>query len=130
MPSLRQACVWFSLMLVVLPAAHGGLQDEIAHAIHASGLNEGQVSVAVRDAPSGTLLAGIASKQPRIPASNQKLLSSGLAARVLGADFHFQTRLLQQGRNLIVLGDGDPGLADDVLPVSYTHLTLPTTPNV
>ena len=47
-----------------------------------------------------------------IPASNQKLLTTGAALHVLGPSFSFQTKLLQDGKNLIVVGDGDPTIGD------------------
>jgi D-alanyl-D-alanine carboxypeptidase/D-alanyl-D-alanine-endopeptidase (penicillin-binding protein 4) len=95
--------------------ALGGLQDEIAAAVAEAGCTSRAVSVAVRDCRSGDIVAGISSSTPRIPASNQKLVTSGMAARVLGADFRFETRLLRRGNDLIVAGDGDPALADDAL---------------
>ena len=96
-------------------SALAGLQQDIGSAITAAGFESRVISVAVLDCDSGSLVAGIASSTPRIPASNQKLLTSGLAARELGHDFQFQTQLLQRGNDLIVAGDGDPALGDEVL---------------
>ena len=105
------------LLLAALAAspAVAGLQDDIAAAVTQAGFSSRTVSVAVRACEGGELVAGISSSTPRIPASNQKLVTSGMAARILGADFRFETRLLQRGDDLIVAGDGDPGLADDAL---------------
>jgi len=47
-----------------------------------------------------------------IPASNQKLLTAGAALHILGPSFSFQTTLLHDGNDLIVVGDGDPTLGD------------------
>jgi serine-type D-Ala-D-Ala carboxypeptidase/endopeptidase (penicillin-binding protein 4) len=47
-----------------------------------------------------------------IPASNQKLLTAGAALHVLGPDFEFQTRLVLDDENLILVGDGDPTIGD------------------
>ena len=105
----------FASLAFAATSALAGLQQEIGSAITAAGYQARVVSVAVLDCDSGSLVAGIASSTPRIPASNQKLLTSGLAARELGRDFQFQTQLLQRGNDLIVAGDGDPALGDEVL---------------
>ena len=105
----------FASLAFAATSALAGLQQEIGSAITAAGYEARVVSVAVLDCDSGSLVAGIASSTPRIPASNQKLLTSGLAARELGRDFQFQTQLLQRGNDLIVAGDGDPALGDKVL---------------
>ncbi|MCG3137168.1 MAG: D-alanyl-D-alanine carboxypeptidase [Phycisphaerae bacterium] len=49
---------------------------------------------------------------PLIPASNQKLLTAAVAVERLGSDFAFETRLYRQGRDLLLVGGGDPALGD------------------
>ena len=44
-----------------------------------------------------------------------KLLTSGTAARLLGAEFRYRTRLISTGDDLVVLGSGDPAFGDSVL---------------
>ncbi len=68
-------------------------------------------SVSVAD-PSGHLLADLNGTRPRLPASNQKLLSTAFALDRLGPDFRLNTRLwrLSDG-TLRLTGQGDPDLA-------------------
>jgi D-alanyl-D-alanine carboxypeptidase/D-alanyl-D-alanine-endopeptidase (penicillin-binding protein 4) len=68
-------------------------------------------SVSVAD-PSGRLLADVNGLRPRVPASNQKLLSTAFALDRLGPDFRLNTRLwrLSDG-SLRLTGQGDPDLA-------------------
>lgn len=68
-------------------------------------------SVSVAD-PSGRLLADVNGLQPRVPASNQKLLSTAFALDRLGPDFRLSTQLwrLSDG-TLRLTGQGDPDLA-------------------
>ena len=68
-------------------------------------------SVSVAD-PSGRLLADVNGLQPRVPASNQKLLSTAFALDRLGPDFRLNTQLwrLSDG-TLRLTGQGDPDLA-------------------
>ena len=67
-------------------------------------------SVSVAD-PSGRLLADINGRRPRIPASNQKLISTAIALDRLGPDYRLTTRLwrLADG-SLRITGEGDPDL--------------------
>ncbi len=67
-------------------------------------------SVSVAD-PSGRLLADLNGSRPRIPASNQKLISTAIALDRLGPDYRLTTRLwrLADG-SLRITGEGDPDL--------------------
>jgi D-alanyl-D-alanine carboxypeptidase/D-alanyl-D-alanine-endopeptidase (penicillin-binding protein 4) len=67
-------------------------------------------SVSVADA-SGRLLADINGTRPRIPASNQKLISTAIALDRLGADYTLTTRLWREPDGTLRLtGEGDPDL--------------------
>jgi len=68
-------------------------------------------SVTVADG-SGRLLADVNGQRPRVPASNQKLVSTAFALDQLGPDYRLSTRLwrLPNG-NLRLTGEGDPDLA-------------------
>jgi len=113
-----------TVLLVAWPAApaYAELQQRVEQLIRDAGYSSRHISVAVRECGEPTLAVDVAASTPRIPASNQKLLVSGLAARVLGPDFRFETRLLQRDGDLVVVGDGDPGLGDDAL---LAEMTLP-----
>ena len=68
-------------------------------------------SISVADG-QGRLLADINGNRPRVPASNQKLISSAFALDRLGPDHRLSTRLwrLSDG-TLRLTGQGDPDLA-------------------
>ena len=72
-------------------------------------------SVSVVDCQTGTVLASVDDRVPVTPASNIKLLTSATALLVLGKDFAFTTKFVRSGDKLIIVGDGDPGLADPQL---------------
>ncbi len=101
------------------PAA-ADLLDEISLQIAAAQMETATVAVSVRDAETGAALVAINADELLIPASNMKLLTTGAALHMLGADFAFQTRLQRDGERLIVTGDGDPGLGDPVLLARMT----------
>jgi D-alanyl-D-alanine carboxypeptidase/D-alanyl-D-alanine-endopeptidase (penicillin-binding protein 4) len=67
-------------------------------------------SITVTDG-SGRLLADINGKRPRVPASNQKLISTAIALDRLGPDYRLSTRLWRQpDGSLRITGEGDPDL--------------------
>src|SRR3989304_2008916 len=55
------------------------------------------------------------------PASTMKLFAMTAALTELGPQFAFETVLATDGRNLIVVGDGDPGFGDERLHKSRSE---------
>jgi len=80
-------------------------------------------SVTVADG-RGRLLADINGTRPRVPASNQKLLSTAFALDRLGPDFRLSTQLWRQpDGSYRLVGQGDPDLALPQLQ-RFTRLAL------
>ena len=104
-----------TLLLPLASTAAASLQNEAESAIRRQGIELGDVGVAVLDPTTGQLLVDINGTTPRIPASNMKLFTSGTAARLLGADFRYRTRLLGVDDDLVVVGSGDPAFGDSDL---------------
>ncbi|MEX1323515.1 MAG: D-alanyl-D-alanine carboxypeptidase/D-alanyl-D-alanine-endopeptidase [Synechococcaceae cyanobacterium] len=68
-------------------------------------------SISVAD-PRGRLLAEVNGRTPRVPASNQKLVSTAFALDQLGPDHRLSTRLWQlPDGSFRLTGEGDPDLA-------------------
>ena len=109
-----------SVACLALSASAGNLQDEVRGLMGSMGPKKGVTSVSVRDA-DGKEVVNILGDQALMPASNQKLLTTGTALRLLGPDFAFQTRLLRSGDRLTVVGDGDPAFADPELLSQMTY---------
>ena len=96
-----------------LPALGGELQGSLDRLINDSRLRDRvDFSVTLMDTRSGKDLATYRPDHQLIPASNMKLLTSGTALSVLGPDFVFQTMVMRKGDQVILLGAGDPALAD------------------
>ena len=99
-----------------VPALGQSLADRIDGAIHAKrSLASATIGVHVRDAGTGDVLYSKNGATPLIPASNQKLLTTGAALLVLGPDMIFETRFGWDADRVVVIGDGDPGLGDPAL---------------
>ena len=71
----------------------------------------GAWSITVLD-QHGALMADLNGTLPRVPASNQKLISTAFALDRLGTDFRLRTRLLRHSDgSLEIVGEGDPDLS-------------------
>lgn|GEM_PF-1884326 len=89
----------------------------ISQARSSSGsLKAAEIAVSIRacdDGPGpGREIIAINADRPLLPASNMKLIATGAALHVLGPDFVFETRIRGVQDTFIVIGDGDPSLAD------------------
>jgi len=92
----------------------------VQEAIRASGLAADAVGVSIRDVATSALVADARGGTAMVPASNMKVLTTGAALHVLGAEWSFRTRLLRDGDRLTVVGDGDPSLGDPALDGART----------
>ena len=95
-------------------ATWADLQSEVETIVRTAKLGGGTASVCVIDTKTGKVLVDINSTTAMIPASNQKLLTSGSALHILGPSFAFKTQLLwnEKTKVLTVVGDGDPTIGD------------------
>ncbi len=74
-----------------------------------------RVGVHVVSLAEGKTLCDIRAEELFLPASCQKLFTTAVALKRLGPDFAFSTRLAMAGKDLVVLGDGDPTTGDPLL---------------
>ncbi|MBX3360338.1 MAG: D-alanyl-D-alanine carboxypeptidase/D-alanyl-D-alanine-endopeptidase [Phycisphaeraceae bacterium] len=108
-------CWAVASLLISFGTAAQELNSRVERAVSSARLGNGKVGVSILDTGSGRRLASLNADTAMIPASNQKLISSGVALSVLGSDFVFKTELILSGQTLIVKGAGDPGLGDPKL---------------
>ena len=84
------------------------LQAALAKLPHAQTV----VGACVMDVATGRVVYARNADQPLVPASAHKLFAMSAALAELEPQFAFETLLALDGRNLIVVGDGDPGFGD------------------
>lgn len=112
------AAALLAVLMAVTTAVHADLRIEVERALRTNTLGSATVGISIRDSDTNVELVGIAADRPMIPASNMKLLTTGVALHLLGEDFAFQTKLLRDDDRLIILGDGDPAFGDpDLLAI-------------
>jgi D-alanyl-D-alanine carboxypeptidase/D-alanyl-D-alanine-endopeptidase (penicillin-binding protein 4) len=103
-------------------AAPTGLQADRAGALASKlaplgrGVGRGaQVGLHVRDLRTGESLLDAAGDRALNPASNHKLLTAIAALELLGPEYRFETRVLLDGDDLVLVGEGDPSLQSEHL---------------
>jgi len=109
-----------ALLLSHSLALAGSLQEEVRGLVGSMGPRKGVVAISVRDS-DGNEVVNLQGDRPVMPASNQKLLTTGSALLLLGPNFNFETRLLRDGDRLTVVGDGDPSFGDPEMLDSVTY---------
>ncbi len=103
----------------------GELTDDVQRLVSKGKFGNAKVGVCILDHESGEVLGSYNAERAMTPASNMKLLSSGAALMVLGADFVFRTELVRIGDKIVVRAGGDPALADpEVLDETEPKLTV------
>lgn len=99
--------------------AQSKIETAIQNLVNEPVLKNGLVGVAVIDVASGKLIAGHNASISLTPASSLKVVTTGAALAILGADFRFETKLEYDGTidangmlsgNLYLTGFGDPTL--------------------
>jgi len=96
-------------------AAGQPLNAAVGQLVAEQQLGSARVGAYAIDLRTGEELLAIEPDDVFIPASNQKLLTSGAAVAVLGPDFSFRTEVWRSGDDVLIVGDGDPALADPEL---------------
>lgn len=119
-PNPNLIALWTAAAAIALTLTTTSLADlsgRLRQLVAESGLSGATVGVVIMDPDTGRILASHNESTPLIPASNQKLITTGTALLTLGHDFTFRTELIHQPEHnrLLVRASGDPAFADPVL---------------
>lgn len=74
----------------------------------------GSAGVLVTDVLTGEDLHAVAADETHVPASTTKLLTAVAAVAAAGADHRFETRVVDDGDRVVLVGGGDLALAEGV----------------
>ena len=120
------------LMMLAPAGAGASIKSKIAAALARQGLAGPGTSVAVRDLTEKRYLDSRRGNVPRLPASNEKLVTSVAALADWSATHRFATQLLLQATgpnskgvlagNVYLKGLGDPSLSTSAFQASYLHM--------
>lgn len=97
----------------VASTARSPLAERIDRLVKDPGLGKMRVGIRVESLGSqGGLVYESNSREPLHPASCQKLVASSAALCMLPSDFKYRTAIGRLGRDLVIIGAGDPGFGD------------------
>jgi len=111
-PLRSLAVVAVALFVFTAAALAQPLNTEIEALVVKQGLAPARVSAYAIDLRTGEELLSINADERLIPASNMKMLTSGAFLSVMGADAVFRTEAWRSGNDVLIVGSGDPALAD------------------
>jgi D-alanyl-D-alanine carboxypeptidase/D-alanyl-D-alanine-endopeptidase (penicillin-binding protein 4) len=118
-PALIHLGACLLLLAAAGPCFGGALQADVERILHDKLLSRARAGVYVLrlgDSPADSVpLLQMNYKQPFTPASNLKVVTTSAALQTLGPDFKFRTVLFRHGRDLVLVGDGDPTFGDSEL---------------
>lgn len=99
-------------LIAVLSVQTVAAQQTIESIVRSPKQAKTQFSILAVRADDGNVLYSRNPRSPMIPASNMKLISTAAAVHYLGMDYVFKTQVGLLGDQLVIIGGGDPLLAD------------------
>lgn len=115
----RPACgIAFALFLSVhapLRAGPGDSAKSLDAILRGHGVKGAAFAGKVINLTSGATVYEFDADRPMTPASNAKLIVMAAAIDRLGGDFQFETILALRGKDLVIIGGGDPAFGDPKL---------------
>jgi len=112
---LMKISVFLLVILVVPVGAAASLAGEIQKLLSQPAYKKTQFSIQVRRLATGENLFSHHARQPLVPASNMKLITTAAALDLLGADFQYETVFALDGDDLVIRASGDPLTGDPVV---------------
>lgn len=104
------------VLMVAAGAALGqDLAGDMRRLMGSTKIGSAKIGVSIVDTQTGEVLFASRASEPLIPASNMKILTSAAALWELGPDWVYRTELREVEGKLVVVGSGDPALADPEL---------------
>ncbi len=109
----------FSICLATF--AQADLAKRVNAIIRQPSLKNIRFSIHIIKADSGRTMYSHNSREALVPASNMKIITTAAALKFLGADYKYKTKVGFCDDTLVVIGSGDPLLADKVTDAKYTR---------
>jgi D-alanyl-D-alanine carboxypeptidase/D-alanyl-D-alanine-endopeptidase (penicillin-binding protein 4) len=99
------------------PAAKAApLETQINEILATPAAKDAFWGIEIRDLKADKILYSFNADHFFVPASNTKLFTTALALTRLGPAYQFHTRVFSSGRDLVLVGAGDPNLSGRTLP--------------
>lgn len=103
------------VVLTIAVSCPASLQERITQIISAKDQANVKFGIMIIEPRTGQAIFGYNENLPLTPASNMKLVTSFAALKFLGQDFEYVTIAAMSGKNLVIIGSGDPllGIVDE-----------------
>lgn len=98
------------------PVNSAPLETQIAELLSDPAAKDAFWGIEIRDLKANKILYSLNADHFFVPASNTKLFTTALALSRLGPGYQFHTRVILSGRDLVLVGAGDPNLSGRTLP--------------
>lgn len=122
------AAVFVSLSLNIF--SQNDFQASVKSLLEKPEYKNASIGINVVDLASGETVYSLSPDKVLIPASTMKLITSGTALEILGANYRFETRIGYTGKinnkgvlngDLIIVGGADPALGSEYFQNFYSH---------
>jgi D-alanyl-D-alanine carboxypeptidase/D-alanyl-D-alanine-endopeptidase (penicillin-binding protein 4) len=113
---IQKLILGFGILSGIAAAASAQNIDSI---LRSSAAKKAKFSIYAVKASDGKTLYSNRASAGMMPASNMKLVTTAAAVHYLGADYVFRTEIGLWNDNLVIIGQGDPLLADAVTDQQY-----------
>ena len=116
---VKKITVIYAIIICFVGSVRADLAERIDGIINPYLQKKVVFSIHVIKADTGREVYEHRSREPRIPASNMKIITSAAALKYLGPDYEFTTKVGLCNGSLIVIGSGDPLLGDAETDLKY-----------
>ena len=118
---MKKLLIAFVLGICLASFAKADLAKRVNTVISQPSLKKVQFSIHIIKADSGRTVYSHNAREPLVPASNMKIITTAAALKFLGADYKYKTKVGLCDDTLVVIGSGDPLLGDKDIDAKYSR---------
>jgi D-alanyl-D-alanine carboxypeptidase/D-alanyl-D-alanine-endopeptidase (penicillin-binding protein 4) len=118
---MKRISLVLAILLTLAAPAAGGLAERINEIIYHPSQKKVQFAVNIIKADTGQRVYSYNANKAMTPASNMKIITSAAALKYLGPDYEFKTVVGLLNSDLVIIGSGDPLLADKENDAKYAR---------
>lgn len=126
-PMKLQNAARFGMLILAGLLASTARADTFGDLLKKHKQTKARFSILAVEAATGKTCYRLNSTEPKIPASNMKLVVTAAAVHYLGGNYTFKTQAAMLGNDLVIIGGGDPLLGDpsqDAVPAQAAMLVV------
>ena len=118
---VKKLLIAFVLGICLVSFAKADLKKRVNVIFTQPSLQKVRFSIHIIKASSRKTVYSHNAREPLVPASNMKIITSAVALKLLGADYEYKTKVGFCDDTLVVIGSGDPLLGDMDIDAKYNR---------